>query len=42
MFETYYERLARHGQNYGSDNVTGEFVLKSQDVKDGHYALEVS
>lgn len=41
-FDEYHEHLSRIGQNYGSNTVTGEFVLKSQDVQDGHYVLEVS
>ncbi|MEI8091594.1 MAG: hypothetical protein WCG98_05195 [bacterium] len=41
LFPDFFAQVSYEGKNFGSTNVTGKFVLKSQDVKDGYYSLEL-
>jgi len=41
MYPDFYDKVNREGKNYGSTNVTGSFLLKSHDVENGYYSLEL-
>lgn len=41
LYPDFFKALSYEGQNYWSTATTGKFVLKSQDVVDGLYSLEI-
>lgn len=41
FFADFYSQVSCDGYNYWSNNVKGKFMLKSQDIVDGYYGLEI-
>ena len=41
LYPDFFAQLSYEWKNFGSTDVTGKFVLKSQDVEDGLYSLEI-
>ena len=41
MYADFYAQVKYEGKYYGSTDVTGSFLLKSQDVENGYYSLEM-